>query len=313
MMASEEMNRLISSLNEDQRRVFNHITSTIQSEDTPPLRHFVSGVGGTGKSYLIKTLKTWVKCVLRKNVALAAPTSVAALNIGGITIHMLLQLPVEHGKTPSFKSLSDDVLKVIRDNLKGVVLIIIDEISMVSDLSVMYIHLRLTEIFNTSNDSDGWFGKVNLIVLGDLLQLPPVMEDPPFQLLSSKQIQNCLASIGKFDLWKEVFTYDELTINVRQKEDVEFAGILDRIRVGTFTQDDINILNTRMLVLKSKTIPSRLVELAQCVEKLPTETLVILPTRDHCNKLNEACLDLLIEEKIIIRCEDNFHCANRKK
>jgi len=78
------------------------------------LRLYVSGESGTGKSYLIKTIKYWIKQNLKKNTAVAAPTGIAAFNTDGLTIHRLLQLLVEHGNTPKYKRLSDHVLKLLR-------------------------------------------------------------------------------------------------------------------------------------------------------------------------------------------------------
>ena len=75
---------------------------------------FISGCGGNGKSYLIKTIKAWICLVTDKHVAVTAPTGIAVFNINGLTIHRLLQLPVEHGKTPQYRSMSNDSLKVVR-------------------------------------------------------------------------------------------------------------------------------------------------------------------------------------------------------
>ena len=63
-------------------------------------RLFVSGCGGTGKSYLIKTISAWVQAKTGKDVVVAAPTGIASRNINGLTIHGLLALPVEHGCAP---------------------------------------------------------------------------------------------------------------------------------------------------------------------------------------------------------------------
>ena len=72
-------------------------------------------------------------------------------------------LPVEHGKTPEYRRLSDAALKIVRDKLRNVTLFIIDEISMVSNITLLYIHLRFTEIFQTESIEDGWFGQRNLL------------------------------------------------------------------------------------------------------------------------------------------------------
>lgn len=145
-MSEEYLQNSIRKFNEDQARVFVKITSTMQSKDKI-LRMFVSGPGGTGKSFVIKNLVLWNKVIRGKETAVTAPTGIAAYNIEGLTVHTLLQLPVEHGCTAKYKELSGAALKQIRQSLENVDLIIIDEISMISNIMFMYIHLRLTEIF----------------------------------------------------------------------------------------------------------------------------------------------------------------------
>jgi len=93
---------MISKLNADQRRIFDKVINTLTS-DKSLLRLYVSGEGGTGKSFLIKTIKCWIKQNLKKDTAIAAPTGIVAFNIDGLTVHRLLQLPVEHGHTPKYK------------------------------------------------------------------------------------------------------------------------------------------------------------------------------------------------------------------
>ena len=90
---------------------------------------------------------------------MTAPTGIAAFSIQGLTIHRLFQLPIEHGGTPKYRPLSDASLKILRSQFRDVALIIVDEVSMVSNVYLLYIHLRLAEIFNTSDVNDGWFGK----------------------------------------------------------------------------------------------------------------------------------------------------------
>ena len=102
---------------------------------------FVSGCGDIGKSYLIKTIKVWVYSSMGKQVAVTTPTGIAAFNINGLTIHRLLQLPVEHSKTLQYCPLSDDNLKIVRERLHNLVLLVINEISLVSYITLLYIHL----------------------------------------------------------------------------------------------------------------------------------------------------------------------------
>ncbi|XP_018308806.1 LOW QUALITY PROTEIN: ATP-dependent DNA helicase PIF1-like [Mycetomoellerius zeteki] len=208
-----DISEMISKLNADQRRVFNRVTNTITSGKSL-LRLYVNG-GGTGKSFLIKTIKCWLKQNLKKDTAVAAPTGIAAFNIDGLTVHRLLQLPVEHGHTPKYKQLANHVLKVLRADLKDVSLIIIDEVSMITNLILMYIHLRLSEIYDTTDCDDGWFGQKHILLFGNLLQLPPVYEDSVFIQLIAENIRKYLGSLSATNLWT-LFDYDELTINMQK-------------------------------------------------------------------------------------------------
>ena len=114
---------------------------------------------------------------------MAAPTGLAAFNVGGLTIHRLFQLPVEHeGQMAGYWSLHKNSHKVMKTKLCHVKLIIIDEISMVSSLNLAYIHLRLDELFG----GDEWFGSRNMLFVGDILQLQPVSGSAVFEKITQK-------------------------------------------------------------------------------------------------------------------------------
>ncbi|XP_054266849.1 uncharacterized protein LOC128989020 [Macrosteles quadrilineatus] len=251
----EPFEKKYQKLNDDQKRVFDYVKRVVANSDGTDkfLRHFVSGVGGTGKSFLIKTISSWTKKCLQASTSISAPTGLSAYNINGSTIYKVFQLPVEHGKTPKYKALTDDVLKMLRSNLKDVVLFIIDEVSMVSNLTLMYINLRLCEIFNTSDQSNGWFGKKHILLFGDLLQLPPVHEDSPFIELDSSKLSSFVGSLSCVNIWSEQFSYDELTTNMRQAQDSKFADVLSKVRVGNMTVEDIRLIESKKIHLNGKT------------------------------------------------------------
>ena len=73
-----DVSEMIAKLNADQKGVFHRVIDTVRS-DNSILRMFVSGEGGTGKNFLIKTIKCWIKQNLNKDTAIAAPTGIAAL------------------------------------------------------------------------------------------------------------------------------------------------------------------------------------------------------------------------------------------
>ena len=213
----------ITMLNDDQRRIFNQIKNHLfhqkQHEDNEcqcefkPLRMFVSGVGGTGKSFLIEKTKALVNNIWPSNdltCAIAAPTGLAAFNVGGVTIHRLFQLPIEHdSKIAGYWSLPKTSQKVMKTSLRNVKIIIIDEVSMVSSLNLAYIHLRLEELFG-GND---WFGSRNMLFVGDLLQLQPVNGSPVFERSTNKTLSYKLGCAASVNIWRDSVVYDELIIN----------------------------------------------------------------------------------------------------
>ena len=248
----------ISMLNTDQRWVYDNITNHLlhqqqheskqcQCSDLKPLQMFVSGVGGTGKSFLIQTIRAFVRNTwpgLENTTAVAAPTGLAACNVSGVTTYQLFHLPVEHeGKTTQYWSLPKDSLKFLRMQLNNVKAFIIDEVSMVSSLNLAYIHLRLEEIFG----GEQWFGGKTMLFFGDLLQLPPVNGVPVFQCVPSTVVALRLGCITTINIWKETIVYDELTINERQKSDITYTNILDEVRRGFPSEKAIKQLNKKVI------------------------------------------------------------------
>lgn len=135
LKTKEAVDEMIAGLNADQLRVFNNIkdTLTARKNNVPGakvLRRFISGVGGVGKSHLIKLLRLWAKAYLEADVIVGAPTGIAAFNIEGLTMHRLFRLPVEHGSIPKYVPLSDEALQKLRNLFTNVILFILDEISM---------------------------------------------------------------------------------------------------------------------------------------------------------------------------------------
>ena len=210
--SAPNLDELVSSPNTDQSRVFELVKSHLEHQllheneickctNWKPLQMFVSGVGGTGKSFLIKTIRALVSSMWGSDgtqstlCAVTTPTGLAAFNVGGVTIHRLLQLPIEHeGMGAGYWKLAKDTLKVMRASLSKLKLLIIDEVSMVSSLNLAYIRLRLNKIFAR----DEWFGGVNVLFVGDILQLPPVSGALVFEKIHKKSITNklgCMTSV----------------------------------------------------------------------------------------------------------------------
>lgn len=104
--------------------------------------------------------------------------------------------------------------------------------------------MRLSEIFDTVDTRDGWFGRKHILLFGDLLQLPPVREEPVFIQISSDKNEKCLGSMATYNLWVDLFAYDELNIKMRQRGNRAYSDMLARIRLGVLTGADIRVLQS---------------------------------------------------------------------
>ncbi|XP_064619484.1 ATP-dependent DNA helicase PIF1-like [Lineus longissimus] len=233
----------------------------------PPLRLFITGGAGTGKSH---TITACTQYLLRSSPQslqiLTAPTGVAAYNINGITLHKALNLPVKHHKSANYQPLKGEKLADLRKLWKNIHYLIIDEISMVSIKTFTIIHQRLTEILATDN-TDQLFAGISILAFGDFLKLKPVM---------GKYIFATPTPDTTIHLWKDVFTLLELQTNYRQASDQSYAQLLNRFRLGLHTTHDMQTLHERLLT------PAAL-------NQSPFHTAIRLyPTNKQCHQHNQA-------------------------
>ena len=107
--------------------------------------------------------------------------------IDGVTIHSIFNVAVQHGKIPKYTDMNPAALDQARAILKDLKCVIVDEISMVSNILLFYMHLRLKDIF-TPEDDASLFGDKSMVLFGDLLQLPPVEANPPFMTVTGDEM-----------------------------------------------------------------------------------------------------------------------------
>ncbi|XP_076120789.1 uncharacterized protein LOC143101377 [Alosa pseudoharengus] len=217
---------LLRSLNEEQSAIFYAVRQwclqKLFRQNPEPLRLFITGGAGTGKSHLIKAIhyeSTRLLSQIAENpedltVVLTASTGVAAYNIGAATIHHTFSIGA-NVKLP-YQPLGDEKVNTLRTKMCNLQILIIDEVSMVDNRLFAYIHGRLRQIKQTGDYS--LFGNVSVICVGDFFQLKPVKGTPLF------------ANNKGANLWDNNFEVAELTKVVRQ-ENAEFAGMLNRLRV----------------------------------------------------------------------------------
>ncbi|GES92249.1 Pif1-like helicase domain-containing protein [Rhizophagus clarus] len=205
------------SLSKDQYQYVNRIVRTLGPNDGKYYPYFlITGSAGTGKSFLTHILlKKFEKRGL--SYLVLAPTSVAAQNIGGFTIHSALKI---HATKGGFQTLAFND-KILKENLKKLKILIIDEISMVSSELFDY----LSNMFSKLHSNSLPFGGISVIVLGNLFQLPPVSGNYVFQS----------------PVWK-LFYPLFLREAKRQAEDPQYYSLLEEARFGNITESTYNIL-----------------------------------------------------------------------
>ena len=137
-------------MSSEQKEVYNLCKSVLDDQNRQQRLCYVSGSGGTGKSYLKDSLTSLISAYedeTKKNTLLkAAPTGIAALNISATTIHRAFKLPIQRGFVPAYAQLSSRQVEEMRIAYKNVEFIIIDEISMIPYATFRTIHLRLRNL-----------------------------------------------------------------------------------------------------------------------------------------------------------------------
>ena len=200
---------------------------------------FLTGKAGTGKTTFLKYLKE--NCT--KNIIVAAPTGVAAINAGGVTLHSLFQLPF-HPFLPTAASKAE-LLAKIRYNkqrqqlLRKMELLVIDEVSMVRCDVMDAIDTVLRSVRRNQHLA---FGGVQLLCIGDLYQLPPVVQNQEWSILSEYY-----SSPFFFDSQAhkaQIPLLIELNKIYRQKEE-SFIELLNKVRNNDMNADDFEQLHTR--------------------------------------------------------------------
>lgn len=200
---------------------------------------FLTGKAGTGKTTFLRNLA--IKSY--KRMVIVAPTGVAAINAGGVTIHSFFQLPfgpiAPEGQSLSFLSnvkINKTKLKIMR----SLDLLVIDEISMVRADLLDAIDAVLRKV----RRCDKAFGGVQLLMIGDIQQLAPVARQNEWELL-----QDYYKSVYFFDsrvLQKNPYICVELD-HIYRQNDTEFIDILNQVRNNRLDSNSLQILNSRYI------------------------------------------------------------------
>ena len=237
---------------------------------------FLTGKAGTGKSTFLRYVSKHTK---KKHVILA-PTGIAAINAGGSTLHSFFRLPF-HPLLPNDSRYDrrhiKETLKYTgaqRKLIREVELIIIDEISMVRADIIDFID-KVLRIYTRNPEP---FGGKQLLLVGDIFQLEPVLKDDERQLL-----QPFYPSPYFFNakVWQQMPIVSIELRKVYRQSDPAFIAILDRIRNNTATSADLATLNSRVKKNEKLEIPHS------------SLTITLATRRDTVDYINEQHLSAL--------------------
>jgi len=225
---------------------------------------FVTGNAGTGKSTLIRYLRH----VINKQTVVLAPTGVAALNVEGATIHSFFHLPPRIIEEDDIKRLHD------RKLYQKLELLIVDEVSMVRcDLMD-----SVDRFLRRNRENAAPFGGVQLLLIGDLFQLPPVVPRLEWDVLEAKGYASP-HFFSAFGLQKASLVPVELT-SVYRQEDAAFVDMLNRIRVGDDVDEVTAELNRRCSVQGTAGADITLTCTNNRADRINAEELQRLPSRE---------------------------------
>lgn len=209
---------------------------------------FLTGKAGTGKTTFLKFIKEHAN----KNTVVVAPTGVASINAGGVTMHSFFQLPFNlylPGETTIFGNNTTvdkfSLLKNLRFNrektelINELELLIIDEVSMVRADMLQAIDDILRHVRRNPNQP---FGGVQVLLIGDLFQLPPVVAEQEWELMKKAYRSPFFFSAPVMQQHPPLFI--ELKKIYRQNE-AAFINLLNNIRNNTLTDEDLVLLRER--------------------------------------------------------------------
>ena len=213
---------------------------------------YLTGKAGSGKTTFLK----YIKQTTTKKTIILAPTGVAALNAGGQTIHSFFKIPPriyvpDDLRLRTKSNPNDEDQTTIYDHfsykkphkklITGMELLIIDEISMVR-ADLLDVVDKLLRVFRDKPYEP--FGGVQVILIGDAFQLPPIAPNDQWDIL--KQYYKTPFFFSSMVLQNNKPQYIELKKIYRQNE-TQFIDLLNKIRINQITLEDLNLLNSRFI------------------------------------------------------------------
>jgi len=218
---------------------------------------FITGSAGTGKSYLLKFIVEALEQQKNhagdtKQVGVCAPTGVAAIIVGGSTLHSFFGIGLGTG---SISSILQKINKnsAAKKRIDETDVLIIDECSMLSSDLLEKLDSVSREVRKDGNFREEPFGGMQIIAFGDFFQLPPVYRGDG-SVRDRKWRPFCFDS----PVWSDLGLSENIVElkEVQRQENEEFVSLLNKVRIGTIQETDIRYLNSRCLISSTNPLPT---------------------------------------------------------
>ena len=264
-----ENNFKLDTQNVEQQKAFDLVANTNTCL-------FITGKAGTGKTTFIKRIQEEIN----KNFLVLAPTGIAAIAVGGQTMHSFFGFPMQAMGPHTKISLSNDKFQILQETDT----IIVDEASMVRSDMVDGMDRCLRMVFNTNMP----FGGKQVIFVGDLFQLPPVVKEGS----ADAEMLHDLYGAG-LPFFYKAFVLKRMNLpkiefqKVYRQSDEDFLNILNKMRNGEVTNEDLALLNKH-------------------VSKIPDNedySVTLTSYNSMAEKINDEKLDSIEEEEFCYQAE----------
>ena len=251
---------------------------------------FITGAAGTGKSYVLKYL---IQEMHNRGIryGIAAPTGVAAVNVGGSTLHSFFGIGLGTGSIPT-------LIKKVKKNKEAVRridetdVLCIDEVSMLSSILLEKIDAVAREIRNNGANADVPFGGMQIIAFGDFYQLAPIQTDYDAEDRDFRPF--CFDSHvwAELELDRNTFELKEIQ---RQEDKTRFVQFLNMVRVGEVTERILQDFNAKCCISPSHPLPTDGI--------VPTRLYVL---NKDVDRENEMQLSQLTGKEVICRARNEW-------
>jgi hypothetical protein len=294
--SQEEYYMKIERLNNQQREFLYHVNHWVRTKDEP-FHIFLSGGAGVGKSVLIDAVyetlqRFYIETATEDEnldftrILIAAFTGTAAFNVGGVTYNSGFKV----FPRTEFKNLTGEPLDKAKNEFRHLKLVIIDEISLISDENFTSIYKRLQQFTGI----DGPFGNVSILLVGDLFQMQPVSGRWIFLDRDGNRLEALMTNI-----WKSYIKFYELTEIMRQKDDQPWAELLNRLREGEHTKEDVETL--RKLVKSERH------------SDYPTNGPHLFHNNDKVNAHNDKYFDRnIVSNPVVVQAKHTFKAQDKE-